>query len=182
MRIRRFLILWWMLATTLAVGVAAFVVELIPGRQSLVEGLSTGLIVGAVQWALLRVADERLNLWPLVTVAGWALVGLMTSDWPVWAGPWIGMLQWIALRRYTRDAGWWVIASATGWFVAWCLSVIAQTSVTRGLRASLVGMLGPDAFTSLPFYLVNALNWTLGAWAYGLITAVALAFVLEPEN
>ena len=181
--IRRFFIVWWILATTLAVGVAAFVVALIPGPHGLVEGLTTGLIVGLVQWAILRAVGERLNAWPLATIAGWTVVGLLTPDWPVWAGPWIGMLQWLVIRHYTRDAGWWIIASAMGWLLAWWLEAVAQIFLTRGLRNSIASaMLGPDAYTSLPFNIITGLNWTIGALAYAIVTAFSLALILEPEN
>lgn len=179
--VRRYVIVWWTLATMLAVGVAAFVAEAIGYQRGIVEGLVAGLVVGCVQWAMLLLVGERLHLWPLLTVVGWGLVGAMVDQWPVWAGPWIAMFQWIALRRFGRDAGWWVAASAGGWFVTWLLEQVVRTNVTRGLRANIASaMLGPDASTSLPFYLITALNWTLGAVAYGLVTAFALALILEP--
>jgi hypothetical protein len=181
--IRRYLIIWWTLTTMLAMGLAAFITEWIGFQYGIVEGTVTGLVVGAVQWALLRASAESVNLWPLLTTAAWALVGLMSAEWPIWAGAWIGMLQWIALRGYHRTAGWWVSASAGGWFATWMLAEWSRLFLTRGLRASLASaVLGSDAFTSLPFYLITALNWALGGIVYAFVTGVMLAAILDPTE
>ena len=180
--IRRYLILWWTLGTALAFGVASFVVDIIPGRHGILDGLIVGAIVGIVQWVLLLLSEENLIGWPVATAAGWAIVGVFNPDWPVWAGPWFAMLQWIVLRRYTRDAGWWVISSAGGWLVTWFLAYVLADFVTVGLRGWLANaMMGSDAITNTPFYIVNALDWLIGTLPYGLISATALAYIIEPE-
>jgi hypothetical protein len=92
---------------------------------------SISILMGVLQYVLLRQYLPRMGWWVLVTVAGWFL-GVLLIALPGWLG-WmdaplnnldliflmmglaIGITQWLLLRRRLPLAGWWIAASALGW-------------------------------------------------------------------
>jgi len=92
-----------------------------------------GLLIGVLQYLLLRRYLPRMVWWIPATVLGWALpllLGLASVGWlpalamdPVWSGALgfaligasIGVCQWLVLRRRIHRATLWVLASILGW-------------------------------------------------------------------
>jgi hypothetical protein len=86
-----------------------------------------GLLMGALQYGLLRRYLPRMGWWVLVTTGGWLLGGLLAliPGWLNWTdaffdlnmaiGLSIGVMQWLLLRRRLPGAGWWILANFAGW-------------------------------------------------------------------
>lgn len=93
-------------------------------------GVATGaVLVGVLQWLVLRRHLTQANRWLLVpfgaaAVVGVAVFGLGALDadlgWVVGTGSYglaAGVLQWLVLRHQVSGAGWWIPASTVGWIV-----------------------------------------------------------------
>lgn len=89
-----------------------------------------GIVVGVLQWLVLRRYVPESMRWALASTGAVALVALV-----VWVvdrfdtdlalvvgagsyGTLAGVLQWPILRRHVARAGWWVLASTVGWIAA----------------------------------------------------------------
>ncbi|MFN2121921.1 MAG: hypothetical protein ACK2UP_00325 [Candidatus Promineifilaceae bacterium] len=143
-----------------------------------------GLLVGLVQYALLRRYLLQIGWWILVTVLGWTVGyllndGLMQVVSRLWSmevyfnGHWseyviflllglsIGFWQWLVLRGRVPQAGWWIWANITGW----ALFALIYVNADR---------LGIELFVleSLPGKFLAVALWLLP----GCTTAVTLAF------
>jgi hypothetical protein len=143
---------------------------LIPGVFSTVMlGAAVGLILGALQWPVLRIQFQNSGLWILHTAAGWGVgfalgVFIVQSfgliDWlfglvlGVIVGAVVGISQWLFLARRTPKAGWWVPVSVFS---------LASGLVYYRAEAPWLGL------------LIGAL--------YGIVTGVALVWMLfGPEK
>jgi hypothetical protein len=93
-----------------------------------------GLVLGAVQWALLRRRLALSPVWIAMSAAalsipalgifipvlgalvfyGW-LMALQIPGGMVLAGTWFGICQWLVLRRYARRSYVWIPATALAW-------------------------------------------------------------------
>jgi hypothetical protein len=89
-----------------------------------------GLLIGLVQYGMLRPYLPHMGGWVLATAAGW-LLGLLLiaiSYRLKWIDPTkyfdavfflmglsIGVAQWLLLRQRLPRAGWWIAASIAGW-------------------------------------------------------------------
>jgi hypothetical protein len=113
-----------------------------------------GVVLGILQWAVLRQQLRQAGWWIAASGVGWALgwamaIILLPPELGVLAGPLIGLtvgsLQWLVLRREVRRAGWWLVVSPLAW--------------TAGL-SGLLGML-------------------LVGTAVGVITGIALELLLR---
>jgi hypothetical protein len=88
-----------------------------------------GLVIGAVQYGILRRTLPRMGWWAPATVCGWLLGALLTviadrlqGRDPIdiklaflLLGLSIGFAQWLLLRRRLSAAGWWIAANLLGW-------------------------------------------------------------------
>ena len=90
-----------------------------------------GLLMGLLQYGLLRRYLPHMGWWVLATTGGWLLGPLLIliSSWlNLWTyesfnidlafilmGLSIGVGQWLLLRRRLPQAGWWVGANVVGW-------------------------------------------------------------------
>ena len=148
--------LWilWMLASTVAwavgapVGVAAGAGNIIvAGYVGIAVG---GVVVGALQWLLLRHWIHRAIWWVAANIAAVAVVGILVFGlglinvdvgWVIGVavfGTVVGVLQWLVLRHEVGRAGWWVLASTVGWvvggplggFVGWAALGAAYGAIT----------------------------------------------------
>jgi hypothetical protein len=109
-----------------------------------------GLVLGLLQYLLLRRRVPRAGWWIAVTILGWTMplnlgalipAEVIRAPAPALAAALLGGLvalpQWWLLRRWVPQAGWWLVANCLGW--------------------SLVGFItGPDIMTS-PQVIVAAL-------------------------
>jgi hypothetical protein len=95
------------------------------------------LLIGIVQYRLLRRYLPRMGWWLLATISGWLggfvlILGwgqIVTHWWSATAvpEPWavalvfivlglcVGLGQWLLLRRRLPRAGWWIVANVVGW-------------------------------------------------------------------
>lgn len=86
-----------------------------------------GILVGALQWLILRKRLTGSGWWLVTNIGAAALFGAIffgigtgTTDLGWVAGIYIygmvaGVLQWLVIKRQIKDAGWWVLASTVGW-------------------------------------------------------------------
>jgi hypothetical protein len=90
----------------------------------------SGILMGVMQYGLLRRYLPRMGWWVLVTTGGWLFGGLLIvifsrlnrMDGPFYLdlqlflmGLAIGVGQWLLLRRRLLHAGWWIGANIVGW-------------------------------------------------------------------
>lgn len=125
-----------------------------------------GVLLGGLQYGLLRRHLPRMGGWPALTTAGW-LAGAGLSLLPGWLG-WtspvftgglalvglgvsIGAAQWLLLRRRVPHAQWWLVGNVAGY----------------GLAALLVRGDGIGLFELLLISLLPACA-TAGVWALWL--------------
>jgi hypothetical protein len=88
---------------------------------------SVGLVMGILQWVVLRQRLRQAGWWILASAVGWTAswgialalapqgIGMLTE--PL-VGAAMGTLQWLVLRQQLRQAGWWIVISILGWTVA----------------------------------------------------------------
>jgi hypothetical protein len=97
---------------------------IIPGIFSTIMlGAVTGLVIGSLQWLVLRAQFNRSALWILATSAGWAIgfsLGVFTAqsfeliDWSfglaagIVTGAVVGVSQWLYLSRRVPRALLWI--------------------------------------------------------------------------
>ena len=112
-----------------------------------------GLLIGLVQYGLLRSYLPRIGGWILVTAGGWLLGMLMIalSYRLKWLDPTrnfdavfflmglsIGIAQWFLLRRRLSRAGWWIAANLAGWGL---LALIQKGNALDQYALLIVGLL-----------------------------------------
>jgi hypothetical protein len=134
--------LWlqWVMATTLGWLLGAAILPK-------VAPFSVGLLIGVLQWVVLRRYLRQAGWWILASALGWAAgwgiviavaqleIGLLTE--PL-LGAAMGMLQWLVLRRQLRQAGWWIVVSTLGWTVA--LTGLADQLLAGAVAGAVTGI------------------------------------------
>ncbi len=95
-------------------------------------GAVTGVVIGTLQWLVLRRVISGVGWWVVATLGGVAVVHAVgdaatgfVAFWVVAlpSGVVIGILQWLVLRRLGYTARFWVLASIIGWFVGLTLGM-----------------------------------------------------------
>ncbi|MFO7742188.1 MAG: hypothetical protein R6X31_07735 [Anaerolineae bacterium] len=85
-----------------------------------------GVVVGVMQWLVLRPLVREDGWWIPASAAGWAgsvaLVILILRPQnslvaPVLLGAGIGLTQWLVLRWQLEQAWWWIVLSTLGWAI-----------------------------------------------------------------
>ena len=127
-----------------------------------------GLLIGVLQYLLLRRYLPRMVWWIPATVLGWALpllLGLASVGWlpalaidPVWSGALgfaligasIGVCQWLVLRRRIHRATLWVLTSILGWGVS---GLVTGETISSQLDVIAVALLPPTA-ASIAWWLL----------------------------
>ena len=126
--------LCWVLAGTVGWGVGGPVgVAIGSSRDIIVAGYVGvavgGIMVGVLQWLVLRRQIASAGWWVLASIVAVAavgvvvfVVGVVDTDvgWVLGAGltgTVLGLLQWLVLRRQVARAGWWVLAGTVAWIV-----------------------------------------------------------------
>jgi len=127
-----------------------------------------GLLIGVLQYLLLRRYLPRMVWWIPATVLGWALpllLGLASVGWlpalaidPVWSGALgfaligasIGVCQWLVLRRRIHRATLWVLASILGWGMS---GLVSGETISSQLDVIALALLPPTA-VSLAWWLL----------------------------
>ncbi|MGE5263037.1 MAG: hypothetical protein ACM3S0_06620 [Acidobacteriota bacterium] len=130
-----------------------------------------GLLLGILQYFLLRRYLPRMGWWIAATVLGWVVPLILLSFLssvglypvlgvdPVWSGALgltlllgvpVGLCQWFLLRRRIHRAAWWILASILGWGVA---GLISGETISSQLDVIAVALLPPTA-ASLAWWLL----------------------------
>jgi hypothetical protein len=86
-----------------------------------------GVVLGTLQWVVLRQRLRQAGWWILASAGGWT-IGWVTVSVVIPPESWIhggavlgtaiGAAQWLVLHRQFYQAGWWVIISALAWTIA----------------------------------------------------------------
>ena len=123
-----------------------------------------GIVVGVLQWLVLRRQVARAGWWVVASIAAMAVVGVLVvalDEGAVVAGGGlvVGALQWLVLRRQVARAGWWVPASGVGWVVGGFVS----------------GIVGDTTGVSW----IAAAGWAVLGVVYGAMTGAVLVWMLR---
>jgi hypothetical protein len=131
-----------------------------------------GLLIGVLQYLLLRRYLPRMVWWIPATVLGWALpllLGLASVGWlpalamdPVWSGALgfaligasIGVCQWLVLRGRIHRATLWVLASILGWGMS---GVVSGETISSQLDVIALALLPPTAVSVAWWLLLDKL-------------------------
>ena len=185
----RELLLWWVMANTVAWPMALTVMLL--GSLfwvGLVEsglvtgfllGASSGFLVGVLQWMVLRYRITRARWWILANTVGWGVGGAVAAALPA-AGPAsvngtgpvaagltvAGGLQWLLLRRQGARAGLWALANGVGWSI---IAVVLWAVRWLGAEAGVV---------AIPTIVLVAVGVGPGA-VFGVITGPVLVRLIR---
>ena len=140
-------------------------------------GFAGGIVMGLLQWLVLRNWVKGVGWWIGVTAVGFTLLGLFM----VWssAGGWWGILvdnrpstvtieasllgglmgisQWLVLRKKLKRAGWWIPASIIGWAVD-SLVLVPNFDNSRLLLSLLVSGVLAGITTGVTLVLLVARN------------------------
>ena len=85
-----------------------------------------GVVIGMLQWVVLRQRIRQAGWWILASAGGWATGGVFVATVlspevgvPVGTvlGAAMGASQWLILQRQLYRAGWWVIVSTLAWTI-----------------------------------------------------------------
>jgi hypothetical protein len=138
--------------------------------QAGLAGAITGAILGGVQWLVLRITMPLPLWWVVATSAGMALgmalsgafFGSETSgNELLWRagirGLSIGIAQWIVLQQVLGQSVSWIAVVGFGWVLGWFIT--RSVGVDLGPKWSVFG--------------------STGAWAFQLLTGLALYFFLR---
>jgi hypothetical protein len=138
--------------------------------QAAIGGAATGAVIGAVQWLALR-RRIPLSAWWIPATAGGMSAGLALGVGALGidtagaalplrgllTGAGIGLAQYLVLRGVTPRAPAWAAAVTLGWPVGWVVTRAAGVDLT-------------------PHFTVFG---STGAWAFQLLTGMALAWALR---
>jgi hypothetical protein len=132
-----------------------------------------GLVVGCLQYLLLRRHLPRMGWWIVATMVGWLLpfavlrLGFATlsaaldanSMWSVAGvivliGGCIGLAQWLVLRQRVRHAAWWVPANVLGWGMA---ILVGGDTISSLLDVLAFGLLPPTTASIALWLLLDKL-------------------------
>lgn len=109
--------------------------------------VAAGLVIGILQWVVLRQRLTQTGWWVLVSAAGWAggwaiAIALISPEFGFLAGTVLGAVvgttQWIFLRRHFHRAGWWIAVSALGWTAG--LTLLAGPLLVGAVAGAVTGI------------------------------------------
>lgn len=134
--------LWvlWIMATTLGWVISQLLLPTI-------GPFIAGILIGAMQWFVLRDRIKKAWQWSLLTGIGWAIgIGIVVFVLPdgfgflygILVGATTGIAQWIILRREVLLSGWWIVISVIAWFTG--LSMMPGLLTTGTLPGLITGI------------------------------------------
>jgi hypothetical protein len=140
-------------------------------------GAITGLVIGTLQWVVLRKVIPGAGWWVLATLMGVASVHAVgdtaTGFVAFWmlalpSGVVVGILQWLVLRRLGSNVRFWVVASAVGWFVG----LISGMAIAEA--SGLMLLTDPNGWVKQH----SVVGSVTGA-VVGMITGIALLWLVQ---
>jgi hypothetical protein len=135
-------LLWlqWLAVTTLGWVLAGM---LLPGPAL----VAAGLVIGSLQWVVLRQRLPQTGWWILTTTTGWAtgwaiVITVVPQEFGALTGPFLGAamgtLQWLFLRRHFYQAGWWIAVSTLGWTLG--LTLLSGPMLVGAVAGAVTGI------------------------------------------
>jgi hypothetical protein len=139
--------LWleWIVATAIGWSAGEAVASLVPEDTVLLGTLHSaviGVLLGTVQWLILRRHIETAGRWVLATVVGSAVGGAVGLAASFAAGatviqPWallpfgvaLGVCQWFVLRTHVPGSGWWMLAYALGLPLSFVVGLVVSFTI-----------------------------------------------------
>jgi hypothetical protein len=139
--------LWlqWLAATAIGWAAGEAVASFVPEDTILLGTIHTaviGLVLGTMQWLILRRHIDMAGRWVAATVIGSGLGGAVGLAASFAAGatviqPWallpfgvaLGVCQWFVLRTQFAGSGWWTLAYALGLPLSFVIGLIASFSI-----------------------------------------------------
>jgi hypothetical protein len=103
---------------------------------SLVSLLIVGVIIGGLQWLVIRRHLPGIQRWPLFTGLGFAL-----GAFAFWAliGVGVGVTQWLLLRRDLNKAVWWLVVNAVAWPLGYLFGGVGGSALGTALGSAVLG-------------------------------------------
>jgi len=126
---------------------------------SLVSLLIVGVIIGALQWLVLRRHVPGIQRWAIFTGLGFAL-----GAFAFWAliGVGVGVLQWLLLRRDLNKTMWWLVVNAVAWPLGYVLGGVGGTALGVALGSEFLGgLVGSILIGTLIGAITGAVLWWL---------------------
>jgi hypothetical protein len=139
--------LWlqWLVATAIGWAAGEAVASFVPEDTILLGTIHTaliGLVLGTMQWLILRRHIEMAARWILATLIGSAVGGAVGLAASFAAGatviqPWallpfglaLGVCQWLVLRARFPWSGWWTLAYALGLPLSFVVGLVVSFSI-----------------------------------------------------
>lgn len=189
--------LWWLLANVISFGFVggAFhnfelvnpsigrlgTFELAPASVGAVLGAVPSILIGSLQWLILRRHLPVSRWWILTVSAGIGLNHFISDGFPNASDPIIGLfagsavvgvLQWLALRRLVNSFAWWIVATV----VSWSVGVVIGVSLL-----DVSGLLRSDWTSGLGFQQHGLVGIVLAA-VYSIPTGVIMVRFLQRKS
>jgi hypothetical protein len=122
-----------------------------------------GLVLGLLQYLLLRRRVPRAGWWIAVTILGWTMplnlgaiipAAVTRAPAPALAAALLGGLvalpQWWLLRRWVPQAGWWLVSNCLGWSA---VGLVTGPSIMTSLDVAVAAVI-PALAAGLALWLV----------------------------
>ena len=125
---------------------------------SLVMLLIIGLVVGALQWLVLRRHIPGVSRWALFTGVGFALGSFIFL---AFMGVGVGAMQWLLLRRDLNKTGWWPVMSAVAWPLGYMFGGSLGAALGSAINSPIAGGLLGAALTGA---IIGAVTGAVLLW------------------
>jgi hypothetical protein len=125
---------------------------------SLAMLLIIGVLVGALQWLVLRRHIPGVNRWAIFTGLGFALGSFVFL---AFMGLGVGVTQWLLLRRDLNKTGWWPVINAVAWPLGYMFGGALGAALGTALSAPLLGGLFGAALTGA---IIGAVTGAVLLW------------------
>lgn len=96
-------------------------------------GAIPALLIGLLQWLILRRYLSASRWWIVSVSAGVGLMHFITDGFEnardlsiavLLGGLVVGVLQWLLLRQHFQQSGWWIVATVASWYLGWLMSYL----------------------------------------------------------
>lgn len=145
--LKRPIFLWpvWVLSTAITTASSRVCVtalqNIVPDDNLPVDPLIIGLVVGLVQWLILRILLP-VSPWWIAATGLWILAEFLVFAFSIpgafLGGLVVGVGQWLVLKNRLSVAGLWVLVTTLGWGLAALLVTSMQSYLNAGYTASYV--------------------------------------------
>lgn len=191
------LVLWWLLANVISFGLVGSVFhnfelftpsfgtlgtfDLPAALFGVVFGAVPSMLIGWLQWLILRRHLPVPRWWILTVSAGIGLNHFVSDGFPNARDPIIGLLagsavvgvlQWLVLRKQVNSFAWWILATVVSWSMGVVIGV-ALLDFSGLLRRPWVPVLG---------FQQHGLVGIVLATVYSILTGVIMVVYLQRNS